>query len=205
MNCTRTLAKAGPVLVLLALSTGCVGGIRSTTTPRTTTDMLLVSTAAERAVQKYEADGLSGKRVFIDDSKFDSVDKKYVVSALRQHLAKANVTLASKADPATEEDPSGAQILLQIRSASVGIWDGEFTLGGRPERRDSRALPAQAQRGPPGGVLAETPKPSAGRRAAFPRRQVQGPWTAGGGRAGSQASRPAREGDARPTSKAPGP
>lgn len=127
MSFERTIA-AVPLLLLLT-TTGCVGGVRNTTTPRTSTEMLLVSTAAERAIQQYDVEGLSGKRVFIDSSKFDSVDKKYVISALREHLAKANVILASKAAPATKEEPSGADVLLQIRNATLGIWDGDFVLG----------------------------------------------------------------------------
>ena len=52
---------------------GCIGGIRDTTTARTATEILLVSTAAERAIQNYKVDkSLSGKKVTIDDSRYDS-------------------------------------------------------------------------------------------------------------------------------------
>ena len=73
-------------LLLSALSSGCVGAIRETTTARTASEMLLVSTAAERAVSDYSTDHLRGKRVFVDDTRFESIDKPYVMSALRDRL-----------------------------------------------------------------------------------------------------------------------
>ena len=125
----RKLALPGALAVAVALVAGCSGGIRNTTTPRTSTDMLLISTAAERALKSYDTKELAGKRVFIDDTKYESLDKKYVMSALRHLLAKSDVTISAKADPKTEEVADGADLVLQLRNASLGIWDGDFTLG----------------------------------------------------------------------------
>ena len=44
----------------------------------------------------------------------------------------AGVVVTAKADPVTEEDASGSELVLEIRSASLGIWDGDFTLGVPP-------------------------------------------------------------------------
>lgn len=106
--------------LLVAACSGCIGNIRDTTTPRTATEILLVSTAAERAVAKYEAAPLAGKKIFMDESRFDSVDKNYVMSALRNHLAKAGVTLSDK---------DGCDAVMELRNATLGIWDGDFVLG----------------------------------------------------------------------------
>ncbi|MGE0706941.1 MAG: DUF6655 family protein [Planctomycetota bacterium] len=126
----------------LLSTTGCIGSIRDTTTARTATEILLVSTAAERAVKRYDASALNGKAVFIDDKRFESVDKAYVLSALRDHLAGSGVTLVEKGDPITKENQAGADFVLEIRNATLGIWDGDFVLG-IPQ------LPVSAQGFPP--------------------------------------------------------
>ena len=114
--------KLQSLALLVALcSTGCIGNIRDTTTPRTATEILLVSTAAERAVRKYDAAPLAGKKVFVDWGLFDSVDKNYVVSAVRNHLARAGVTLAA--------DKDSCDAVMEPRNATLGIWDGDFVLG----------------------------------------------------------------------------
>lgn len=123
----KTLLRLAATALLLGL-VGC-GSIRETTTPRTSTEMLLISTAAERAVQSYDPKDLAGKRVFIDASRFDSVDKPYVLSALRNHLARQQVLLSDTADARDDAHPKGAEVVLQVRNATLGIWDGDFTLG----------------------------------------------------------------------------
>ncbi len=129
-------------LLAALISTGCIGNIRDTTTPRTSSEMLLVSTAAHRAVKQYDAAALAGKRVFIDETRFDSIDKNYVASALREHLARHGVILAATADPVSEEKPTGCDVVLEIRNGSLAIWDGDFVLG-IPQ------LPVAAQGFPP--------------------------------------------------------
>lgn len=119
MRRIKTLPLTALGLALLA--SGCVGEIRETTSPRTSTEMLLVSTAAKRAIAGYDAAPLSGKRVLLDDSHFDSVDKAYVVSALRHHLARAGAIVAA---PDGEKD-----LVLEIRNATLGVEDSAFTLG----------------------------------------------------------------------------
>ena len=103
------------------ITAGCVGGIRDTSTPRTSTEILLVSTAANRAAMEYDASALAGKNVYVDTGYFDSVDKNYVVSALRDHLAGSGVILADAAE--------GADLTMEIRNGTLGIWDGDFVLG----------------------------------------------------------------------------
>jgi Family of unknown function (DUF6655) len=122
----RTNFRPTPLALLgLAMAcsvTGCVGGIRDSTTPRTATEMLLVSQAASDAIHGYDASALSGKRVWIDESHFESVDKAYVVSALRHHLSKSGAVLTAAAD-------ADSELVVEIRNASLGIEDSDFTLG----------------------------------------------------------------------------
>lgn len=128
MRLQLSLIAAG-LAVVASTSTGCVGTIRDTTTPRTATEMLLISTATERALAKYETKHLKGRKVFIDDSKFESVDKSYVVSALRDKLSGDGVRLVDAVAPVEGDKNTGADRVVEIRNASLGIWDGDFVLG----------------------------------------------------------------------------
>ncbi len=115
---------------LVIVAPGCIGSIRETTTARTATEMLLVSTAAERALVEYDVAHLSGKRVFVDHQYFESIDKPFVLSALRDHLAEGGVTLMDKVKGEEGEGPeANAELVLELRNASLGIWDGDFVLG----------------------------------------------------------------------------
>ncbi len=139
------MRRAYALLAVLVMGApGCIGNIRETTTARTATEMLLVSTAAERAVASYDAGHLRGKRVFVDDTRFESVDKAYVMSALRDHLAGQGVTLVDKKEAGEGDAPAalGAELVLELRSASLGVYDGDFVLG-IPQ------LPVSAQGFPP--------------------------------------------------------
>ena len=118
-----------PLLIASFVTVGCVGNVRDTTTARTASEILLISTAAERAIAQYDASLLSGKNVFIDEARFDSVDKPYVISALRDHLAGSGVTLVGAKDPIAKDKPTGADFVLELRNGALGIWDGDFVLG----------------------------------------------------------------------------
>ena len=72
------------LLVAVASLSGCIGNIRDTTTVRSAHEILLVSTAAQRALREYDASPLSRRRVFVDLRYFDSIDKSYVESSLRE-------------------------------------------------------------------------------------------------------------------------
>ena len=84
-------------LICLVLLSGCSSTIRDTTTARAAEETLLVSTAAERAVDAYPAAHLSGQRVWVVESFFVSIDKSYVMSCLRGHLAEAGALLVEQA------------------------------------------------------------------------------------------------------------
>lgn len=128
------MLRAAAVLVLASAS-GCIGNIRETTTPRTSTEMLLVSTAAERAVKELEYPAeLKGKKVAIDDTKFDSVDKNYLVSALRNYVSENGSTLVGLApvktkDAAGKEVEVGPERIVEIRNGALGLDDHSLGFG----------------------------------------------------------------------------
>ena len=108
------------ILLSFIFVTGCVGGIRDTTTARTATEILLVSTAAERAIGNYSVDkNLKGKKVTLDDSRYDAVDKPYVVSALREHLSASGAIVVA----------DGSDYTIELRNGTLGIFDSDFTIG----------------------------------------------------------------------------
>lgn len=112
----RTIAAA---LAALALG-GCMGGIRGTVPGRSSTEMLLVSGAAESAIVGWDASPLKGRRVHIDTQFLESYDEPYVTSALRAHTARAGALLVDRGE---------AEWVLEVRCASLGTWEGDFLLG----------------------------------------------------------------------------
>lgn len=127
-------------MVALVLGTGgCLGSIRDTTTPRTSTEMLLVSTAAERAISHFdnvEAE-LKGKRVAIDDSRFKAQDDKdglYCVSAARNYVSEHGGIIVPLA-PIKTKDAAGKETeilperVLEIRDGGLGLADKSWGFG----------------------------------------------------------------------------
>lgn len=111
------------------LGSGCT--VRETTTPRTATEVLLVSTAAERAVQSYDAGPLAGRRVAIDLSRYEGIDKSYVESALRTQVVRGGGRLVKDLRAKRPEAPP-PEVVIEVRSGTLGIWDGDFTIGFPP-------------------------------------------------------------------------
>ena len=131
----RSLTFAALLCALPAL-TACTGEIRETTSARAATEQLLISTAAQRAVKSYEpsvARLLKGKRVAIDDQYFVSVDKPYVVSAIRNLLQRNGATAVplapEKVKRGDKEVSVGPDLVMEIRSGALGIKDKDFGFG----------------------------------------------------------------------------
>lgn len=123
-------------VALIAQTTGCIGSIRETTTPRTASEQLLISTAAERAISGFEnvEQELKGRRVAIDDTKFESVDKPYALSALRHYVSEHGGHIVPLA-PVKTKDAAGKDVevgpdrILEIRNGALGINDTSWGIG----------------------------------------------------------------------------
>lgn len=126
-----------PPLWLLSAS-GCVGTIRDTTTARSATETLLVSTSIDRALSLLDASAWRGRRLHVDLRFLECVDQGYLVSCLADRLAEQGVILV--------EAPEQAEVLLEVRAGVVGTWEGSWKLG-------IPALPVQF--GGPGVALPE--------------------------------------------------
>lgn len=116
-----TAITAAVALVLFAA--GCAQSV-TTNPPRSATEQLLLSTAADRAIARMSFESFAGKRVYCDTSYFDSYDSKYVMGAVRDALSRAGALLAS--------DILKSDVIVELRSGAFSL-DGNESLVGFPK------------------------------------------------------------------------
>jgi hypothetical protein len=108
------LAAVGP-------AAGC-GTTRWTDTQRTATEQLLISTAIDRSINNIDFAPLAGKDVYLDPQYLaGTIDEKYVVSSLRQHLLAYGCTLHAKAEE--------AEYVVEARAGTVGTDRTDLLIG----------------------------------------------------------------------------
>lgn len=107
--------------LLLALS--ACSSRRETDPGRSASEMLLVSTAADRAADKLTFNLQPGTKVFIDASYVEGTDAKYMISALRDRVARKGGDLM--------DDKGKAELIIEPRVGSLSI-DRDRTLFGTP-------------------------------------------------------------------------
>ncbi len=119
----RPLAISAAVAALLVFAAGCAQSV-TTAPPRSATEQLLLSTAADRAIARMSFESFSGKRVYCDNSYFDSYDSKYVMGAVRDALSRSGALLVS--------DMSKSDVVVELRSGALSL-DGNESLVGFPK------------------------------------------------------------------------
>ena len=126
----------------LAAAPGC-GTVKTTNTPRTGTEQLLLTNAWDSALQKIDFRPLTGVPVFLDTTNVTAVDQGWVVSSLRQSMLTQGVLLRTKAEQ--------AQWIVEAR---VGVYgtDEHNLLIGIPQTAVPPTLP-----GIPAGTIPEMP------------------------------------------------
>lgn len=92
-----------------------------TNPPRSVTEQLLLSTAADRAVAHRDLSMFSGKKVYLDSTYFDSYDARYAMGAIRDALSSAGALLV---DYVTNSD-----IIVQARSGGLSIDSSDSLVG----------------------------------------------------------------------------
>ena len=111
---------AGIGAAALLLGAGCTQtGLTKPT--RSATEQLLISTAADRALEQADFSIVNGKRVFVDQSYFNALDKEYVVGAIRDLISKNGGMLSGK----TNE----ADIVIEPRAGALSIDASSTVLG----------------------------------------------------------------------------
>jgi hypothetical protein len=108
-----------PALLAL-LAAGCAS-MKESDTARTGVEQLLISQAADQALDKVDLRPLSGAKVFVDTQYLDCVDKNYVIVSLHQRLMAVNCTLSDKREE--------ADVVLEIASGAVGTDRNELFVG----------------------------------------------------------------------------
>jgi hypothetical protein len=127
MKSFRSINLPARWMTALALTALVLAGCSSATMtnpPRSVTEQLLLSTAADRAINSFSPDEVAHKKVFVDGTYFESYDSKYVIGAIRDALSRAGALLASAA--------SNSDIIVEARSGGLSI-DTSSTLIGMPQ------------------------------------------------------------------------
>ena len=89
--------------------------------PRTATEQLLITTAADRAIGRMGLSALDGKRVFVDPSHLDGYDKAYVLGAVIDRLGRQGARLV--------KDEKQAEVIATVRAGALSVDRSEFLVG----------------------------------------------------------------------------
>jgi hypothetical protein len=117
----RPMLNTSAFLVLtLVLVSGCTTS-RQTDTARTAREQLLISNAVDQSLAKVDFSAFHGQRVLVEEKYLDCVDKGYVVGSIRHRLLLNGASIAPK--------PEEADVVMEIRSGSVGTDDADSYLG----------------------------------------------------------------------------
>jgi len=108
------------VLVFLTFLSGCSNTVQSNP-PRTATEELLISTAAEHAAVKLALQIPPHAAVFVDNSNFEGTDSKYAIGAIRASLLQKGMRLV--------DDKKTADIIVETRSGALSIDRDSFLIG----------------------------------------------------------------------------
>lgn len=108
------------ILTLMIGAAGC-SNIRESLPERTATEQLLISTAADRAIEKLDVDFAPGTRVWFDVSKFEAYDEGYVIGSLRAHLLTRGAALVP--------ERTTADVVVEVRSGALSINESSNLVG----------------------------------------------------------------------------
>jgi hypothetical protein len=143
---TRGAARAalGSVLAMVGLTFGWgCGTVKTSSTPRTGTEQLLLTNAWDSALQRVDFRALTGVPCYLKTDHVTAIDQGWVVSSLRQALLMNGVLLREK-----EEQ---AQWIVEARVGAYGTDDHNWMLG-IPQVTVPPSLP-----GIPAGTVPEMP------------------------------------------------
>ena len=110
------------VIALTLFSAGCASSL-VTNPPRSATEQLLLSSAADRAMASVDLDIFAGRTTFLDLTYFDSYDSKYAEGEIRDALFRAGALLVNS--------ETNADIIIEARSGALAI-DNDTILFGIP-------------------------------------------------------------------------
>ena len=113
--CTFTL------LTLIAiLGLGCAQ-TKMTEPQRSATEQLLISTAADRAVESLSLQSFTNKKVFVDTNYFDGYDWKYAVGTFRDVLCRNGALMVTNV--------ADSDIVIEPRTGAMSIDSSDSLIG----------------------------------------------------------------------------
>jgi len=115
------MLRIATIMALMALALGACSTEKQSSPPRTATEQLLISTAADRAVDKLNLSIPAGTKVFVDASNFEGTDSKYAIATVRDHLLRQGVALVPKRE--------AAQAVVELRAGALSIDEKETLVG----------------------------------------------------------------------------
>jgi hypothetical protein len=107
--------------VALALALGACSTERESSPPRTATEQLLISTAADRAMDGLDLSIAPGTKVFLNAENFEGTDSKYAIAAIRDHLLRKGAAIVA--------DRAKAEAVVEIRAGALSIDESETLFG----------------------------------------------------------------------------
>ena len=116
------IAFASAFFILALFGGGCATN-DVTNPPRSATEQLLISTAADRAMTNADLSVFANKKVFLDASYFDSYDPKYAFGDIRDALSSAGALLV--------DNITNCDIVVEARAGALSI-DYSTSLFGIP-------------------------------------------------------------------------
>ena len=116
--------KNGIVWLACVLAVGGCTTIRETDATPTASQELLVTTAADRAVDRLDLQIPSGTRVFLDTADFEGTNGKYVAGAVKDRLLRQGCLLMS--------DKAQADTIVEIRAGALSSNEDETLIGMPP-------------------------------------------------------------------------
>ena len=110
----------GSTALLAALLSGCSTD-RETDPPRSATEQLLISTAADRAAESLTLDLGPQRKAFLDATNFEGIDGKYAIAAIRSSLLKKGTRFVG--------EKKDADTIVEIRAGALSIDKHELLVG----------------------------------------------------------------------------
>jgi hypothetical protein len=115
-----TLLKMIVALGLVAIVSAC-STRRESEPPRTATEQLLISQAADRAADQLNLNIPPDSKVFVDSSNIEGLDSKYAIAAMRERILKLGANLVA--------DRGNADVVVEIRSGALSMDESNFLIG----------------------------------------------------------------------------
>jgi len=108
------------LLLVVLLAAGCATS-DMTNPPRSVTEQLLLSTAADRAMTNHDFSMFNRKKVYVDSTYFDGYDSKYALGTVRDALSSGGALLV--------DSETNCDIIVQARSGGLSTDSSDSLVG----------------------------------------------------------------------------